>query len=349
MMNHHRSGKKSLIFRIVTLAALVAVGLVPLSGDADAKPPKPDKVQLCHVTGNGGYVVIEVSQHAVHAHSNHGDLIVGVDVDENCQPLITDSDGDGVADDQDNCVDAANPDQADTYGSSAGDACEDLDGDGTPDADEADFCLSIDGVDVINRGTAVCATSVSTTSEPNVAVANGINASAAAGTGGPFGAPILDQGSNAFASAIGDYALAIASGLSQFGYEGDNVRAIAEGTGAYAVVAPGNNTTATSIGNGARTQANYARQSSATALGTNADAAAGNGTNNHGVADGDNARGWARLGNDNSATATGAGASAEAQWGNNNTATSSGPYACAGGTGPLDRQDGETAVDVNLC
>jgi hypothetical protein len=50
-----------------------------------------------------------------------------------------DSDGDGIADDEDNCPLVANPDQADFDGDGAGDACDpDDDNDGVPD--EADAC-----------------------------------------------------------------------------------------------------------------------------------------------------------------------------------------------------------------
>jgi hypothetical protein len=53
-------------------------------------------------------------------------------------PTTTDSDGDGHPDASDNCPFAANPSQANTGGSAAGDACEDRDGDGALDA--ADNC-----------------------------------------------------------------------------------------------------------------------------------------------------------------------------------------------------------------
>lgn len=49
----------------------------------------------------------------------------------------TDTDGDGIDDDVDNCPSVSNPDQADSDGNGIGDACEgstaDLDGDGIPD------------------------------------------------------------------------------------------------------------------------------------------------------------------------------------------------------------------------
>jgi hypothetical protein len=58
-------------------------------------------------------------------------------------PPPTDTDGDGVPDETDNCPDVANPDQADTDGDGVGDACDeppptDTDGDGVPD--ETDNC-----------------------------------------------------------------------------------------------------------------------------------------------------------------------------------------------------------------
>jgi hypothetical protein len=50
----------------------------------------------------------------------------------------TDTDGDGAADDQDNCPEQANGDQADADGDGQGDACDgDDDGDGVADADDA--------------------------------------------------------------------------------------------------------------------------------------------------------------------------------------------------------------------
>lgn len=50
----------------------------------------------------------------------------------------SDSDGDGLPDDSDNCPDVSNPDQADFDGDGAGDACDpDDDGDGVDDVDDA--------------------------------------------------------------------------------------------------------------------------------------------------------------------------------------------------------------------
>ena len=53
-----------------------------------------------------------------------------------------DSDGDGIADNADNCIDTPNPDQADTDGNGIGDVCDsckvpgDLDGDCDVDGDD---------------------------------------------------------------------------------------------------------------------------------------------------------------------------------------------------------------------
>ena len=51
----------------------------------------------------------------------------------------SDTDSDGIADDEDNCPDDANPDQIDTDGDSDGDACDADDDDDTV-ADAADNC-----------------------------------------------------------------------------------------------------------------------------------------------------------------------------------------------------------------
>ncbi|HEY7033200.1 MAG TPA: SpaA isopeptide-forming pilin-related protein [Thermomicrobiales bacterium] len=66
-------------------------------------------------------------------------------------PPPPDADGDGVADDADNCVDTANPDQVDTDADGQGDACDDTpsgpdhDGDGIPD--ETDNCRRVPNPD----------------------------------------------------------------------------------------------------------------------------------------------------------------------------------------------------------
>ncbi len=54
--------------------------------------------------------------------------------------IVTDIDGDGILDEDDNCVHVANPEQSDIDSDGVGDACdEDIDGDGVPN--EADNCV----------------------------------------------------------------------------------------------------------------------------------------------------------------------------------------------------------------
>jgi hypothetical protein len=334
------AGRAILTLLSLLLAAMVLLG--PLAGSVLAKT---GRTSICHRTGNGRYRVIQVGDPSLNAHLAHGDLIVGVDVDENCEPLVQDSDGDGVADDVDNCVDVPNPGQEDSYGSAAGDACEDTNGDGTPDTAEANFCVSIDGVLLISVGTAVCDSTATTGAEPNVALANGDLAQAFAGTNSvsPY------EGSNIQVSAIGDYAYAVGGGYAPWGYDGANLTVIANGFGTYATSIPSSNTSSIATGSGAWSQANYCIDCTSTATGNGANTAAGNGTNNHGTATGENAYAWAWLGSNNTATANGDNAVAYAQWGNSNSATSTGVYTCAGGFDGSNLNVNEVAVDVDLC
>ena len=338
------AGRAILTLLSLLLAAMVLLG--PLTGSVLASTGRPS---ICHLTGNGRYRVIQVGDPSLDAHLAHGDLIVGVDVDENCEPLVQDSDSDGVADDIDNCVDVPNPGQEDSYGSTAGDACEDTNGDGTPDAAEANFCVSIDGVLLISVGTAVCDSTPTIGAEPNVALANGDQAQAFAGTNSVS----AFEGSNIQVSAIGDYAYAVGGGYPLWGYDGANLTVIADGPGTYATAIPSSNTSSiassTDLFNRASSQANYCIDCTSTATGNGANTAAGNGTNNHGTATGENAYAWAWLGSNNTATANGDNAVAYAQWGNNNSATSNGVYTCAGGTDGSNLNDNEVAVDVDLC
>ncbi len=62
----------------------------------------------------------------------------------------TDSDSDGIQDNVDNCIEVANPDQADADGDLVGDACDDdIDGDGLTNDEE----VSIYGTDPYNPDT----------------------------------------------------------------------------------------------------------------------------------------------------------------------------------------------------
>ncbi len=68
------------------------------------------------------------------------DGTVTMTADRTCTAtFMLDADGDGVPDDDDNCLDEPNPDQGDVDGDLAGDACDpDDDNDGVPDADDPD-------------------------------------------------------------------------------------------------------------------------------------------------------------------------------------------------------------------
>lgn len=69
----------------LVLMMMVAVALAgPQAGTVLAGQ---EKVDICHVNGNGTYNVISVAEPALDAHLEHGDLVVGEDVDENCEPL----------------------------------------------------------------------------------------------------------------------------------------------------------------------------------------------------------------------------------------------------------------------
>jgi len=256
------------------LAALVLFG--PLAGTAQAGQ---DKVAVCHLNSDGNYIPISIADPALPTHLAHGDLEVGVDVDvdENCEPLVPDADNDGVADAEDNCLDIANPGQEDRYGTAAGDACEDLDGNGTLDVNEANFCLSIDGVLLESRGTAICDSSTTTGQEPNVAVVNGDGAWAYAAVHAS-GTPL--PGDNNRATAIGDNARAITG-------DGNNNSATASGNSAHALAARGDNNSATAEGDYAYAEAFNGNNNSATATGEEAAARAVSGDNNSATANGD--------------------------------------------------------------
>jgi hypothetical protein len=164
----------------------------------------------------------------------------------------TDIDGDGVPNATDNCPTIANADQANTYGSAKGDACEDTDHDGTLDVNEANICVSVNGDAILGPvGTATCETSMSTGASPNTAVADGDAADATAGSGNGNAATAVGDGASAqtgggnhnTATAIGVDAGALAS-------FGDHNTATATGNGAFAA-AIGSNNSATASGDGA--------------------------------------------------------------------------------------------------
>jgi hypothetical protein len=168
----------------------------------------------------------------------------------------TDTDGDGVSDTIDNCPSIANADQANNYGSSKGDACEDTVADGILDVSEADMCVSVNGVLILtSAGTAKCFSDPSGAS-PNIAVANGSGAEADALNGNDNTATAI--GSAAFASASdgnNNTASATGSGATASAETGDDNTASASGDGAQAFAFGGNGNIATAIGAGVEADA----------------------------------------------------------------------------------------------
>ena len=164
----------------------------------------------------------------------------------------SDTDGDGVPNATDNCSTIANADQANTYGSAAGDACEDTDGNGTLDVSEPNICVSVDGVAILGPvGTATCESSKSTGASPNTAVADGDGADASAGTGNGNAATAVGDGASALTDNNGDHNTATATGVNAGAHAGfgSGNTATATGNGAFAA-AIGNNNNATATGDG---------------------------------------------------------------------------------------------------
>lgn len=65
------TSRRGLLRGVIATALGGALGMTgAVRGVAQA-----DKVRICHLTGNGGYVQIEVSRDALSAHAGHGDLI----------------------------------------------------------------------------------------------------------------------------------------------------------------------------------------------------------------------------------------------------------------------------------
>lgn len=312
--------------------ALLAMTWLFLGSSVGIVQANQNKVKICHVTGNASYHVIEVAEAALNAHLDHGDLIVGIDVDDNCEPLIVDSDSDGVADDIDNCVDVANPGQEDSYGSSAGDACEDTNGDGTPDVAELNFCVSIDGVLLLSQGTAVCESTATEGISSNIAIADGNYARAMATREMPVFGP--RPSNNLYARAVGDFARAQAQA-------GEDLTAIAEGEQAFAVSHSGTNSSATATGKQSNAQVFFGDNNHASAIGEQVYANAGNGNNNTATATGVGSGASAQYGSNNTADSSG-GEYAQAWFANDMSATSTASYTCT-------NENGEVAVDEDKC
>lgn len=70
--------------RKIVLVLLVVSLLLPA---AVALAQGQDKVAVCHLDDEGNFVPISIADPALDSHLAHGDAEVGVDLDENCEPL----------------------------------------------------------------------------------------------------------------------------------------------------------------------------------------------------------------------------------------------------------------------
>jgi len=165
---------------------------------------------------------------------------------------IDDADGDGVPDATDNCPTVANAGQANQYGSAKGDACEDTDGDGTLDVNEANICVSVDGVVIVSPAdsTATCFSDRSSGASANIAIADGDGAMASAYDGDDNTATAIGDGAVAQAFTGRGNTATASSHSSAAAYDGDDNTATASGDGAIAAAYGGHDNTATASGDG---------------------------------------------------------------------------------------------------
>lgn len=114
-------------------ASAVGLGGAAVTSGAVSLDAKADKVAVCHLNGNGSFHVINVSGNALPSHQAHGDLVVGVDADENCQPLGGNNTPpvalDGPQVDGMPWVPTGQDDQAPSAGGDLNDLASDADGD----------------------------------------------------------------------------------------------------------------------------------------------------------------------------------------------------------------------------
>jgi hypothetical protein len=71
--------RKGILFLLV-VSLLLPAAVVLAAGQ--------DKVAVCHLNDDGSFVPITIADPALDSHLAHGDAVVGVDVNENCEPLV---------------------------------------------------------------------------------------------------------------------------------------------------------------------------------------------------------------------------------------------------------------------
>ena len=75
-------------FPILALLIVLALAVAALvAATASAGQDDALKAEVCHLRGDGSFKAIYVSVNAVESHQAHGDLVVGEDVDVNCELL----------------------------------------------------------------------------------------------------------------------------------------------------------------------------------------------------------------------------------------------------------------------
>ncbi|MGI9611078.1 MAG: hypothetical protein ACR2NL_12365, partial [Acidimicrobiia bacterium] len=213
--------------RRILVAAIAVALLGALVLPSATFAAEPAKVEICHLSDDGEFMLISVAEPAVDAHlANHGDGL-------------------------------PNSDYSDLgYG-----PCADSDGDGTLDSNESDICVSINGVEVLHHGEAECD---SVTPDPpggaaNIAIAQGVDSTALAtapgsgNTATAFGADARSNAGNMFgndhtATAVGARSLAVAA-------DGNGNTATATGDDAEAIAGAGHGNTAIASGNFAHAEA----------------------------------------------------------------------------------------------
>ncbi len=239
------AGRKASMRTLIRVASAMTFCAALLAIAPNASADGEAKSTVCHIDGKGRVRALSVADVAVDAHLDHGDPEAGDPVPgfdgfvygETCEPTLAvfDRDNDGAGDDVDNCPDHFNPDQLDFYGSPAGDACEDTDGDGFLDNDvvnEPNFCVSLSGSLHIQRGSARCYSSAGTLDQA-IASAPLATAYANFGTG-------TETDNIAVAAGLGSTAMILRPG--------DNNAAYAYGDWSTAHAGTGNNNLATAYG-----------------------------------------------------------------------------------------------------